>query len=275
MECIVQGIPIYYECYGDGVPIILLHGFSLDHHVMTGCIEPLFAQRRGWQRIYLDLPGMGRTPASDQLNTSDDLLEVVLDFIGQVIPNQAFLIVGESYGAYLARGVVLRKFEQINGVALICPMIIADRSQRDLPQPQTIVSNPQLIAALPATDAASFSAMAVVQDEYNWRRVQTEILVGVELADTAFLERVVQHYAFSFDVDALLAQPFTKPTLILLGRQDSTVGYRDTWKIIENYPRGTMAILDRAGHNLQIEQNQLFEALMSEWLDRVQELKFL
>jgi pimeloyl-ACP methyl ester carboxylesterase len=238
---------------------------------MTGCIEPLFSQRTGWQRIYLDLPGMGHTPASDQLNTTDDMLEVVLEFIEQVIPGQAFLIIGESYGAYLARGVVLRKFEQVKGVALICPLIIADRSQRDLPQPQIIVSNPQLLASLSPTDAANFSEMAVVQDEYNWRRVQNEVMVGVELADVTFLEKLGQHYAFSFDVDALLLQPFTKPALILLGRQDSTVGYRDAWKIIENYPRGTMAILDRAGHNLQIEQNQLFEALMSEWLNRVQE----
>ena len=62
-----------------------------------------------------------------------------------------------------------------------------------------------------------------------------------------------------------------KPTLILAGRQDAMVGYRDAWKILENYPRGTFAVLDRAGHNLQIEQETLFNALVNEWLDRVEE----
>ena len=56
-----------------------------------------------------------------------------------------------------------------------------------------------------------------------------------------------------------------------MGRQDATVGYRDAWELIENYPRGTFAILDRAGHNLQIEQEGLFNALVNEWLDRVEE----
>jgi pimeloyl-ACP methyl ester carboxylesterase len=56
-----------------------------------------------------------------------------------------------------------------------------------------------------------------------------------------------------------------------LGRQDAAVGYRDQWRLIENYPRGTMAILDRAGHGLAVEQQALFRALVGEWLDRVDE----
>jgi pimeloyl-ACP methyl ester carboxylesterase len=62
---------------------------------------------------------------------------------------------------------------------------------------------------------------------------------------------------------------FKQPTLFLMGRQDATVGYRDAWAIIENYPRATFAILDQAGHNLQIEQERLFEELVGEWLARV------
>jgi hypothetical protein len=52
------------------------------------------------------------------------------------------------------------------------------------------------------------------------------------------------------------------------------VGYRDAWNLIENYPRATFAVLDRAGHHLQIEQNMLFYALMEEWLKRVEETEF-
>ena len=55
-----------------------------------------------------------------------------------------------------------------------------------------------------------------------------------------------------------------------MGRQDSIVGYRDAWEIIENYPRGSFVVLDKAGHNLQIEQEDLFNNLVLEWLDRVE-----
>ena len=62
---------------------------------------------------------------------------------------------------------------------------------------------------------------------------------------------------------------FTRPALILTGRQDDVVGYEDQWALLPHYPRATFAVLDVAGHNLQFEQPALFDALMSEWLDRV------
>jgi len=56
---------------------------------------------------------------------------------------------------------------------------------------------------------------------------------------------------------------------MVMGRQDSVVGYRDHWQLIENFPRASFVILDKAGHNMQIEQDGLFSALVKEWLDRV------
>jgi pimeloyl-ACP methyl ester carboxylesterase len=133
-----------------------------------------------------------------------------------------------------------------------------------------IVENAALLAELDSADAEDFGSMAVVQDEYNWERFREEILSGVRIADQAFLERLRQRYSYSFDVDEL-PEPFVKPVLLLMGRQDQVVGYRDAWRILESYPRGTFAVLDRAGHNAQIEQSQVFNALVGEWLDRVRE----
>lgn len=76
--------------------------------------------------------------------------------------------------------------------------------------------------------------------------------------------------AFTFDVDAV-QEEFTKPVLFLLGRQDASVGYQDAWNILNHYPRASFAVLDRAGHNLQLEQVKQFNCLTNEWLDRVEE----
>ena len=65
--------------------------------------------------------------------------------------------------------------------------------------------------------------------------------------------------------------PFNRPSLFIAGRQDSMAGYSDLWRIYDNYPRATLAVLDRAGHGLMAEQAHLFEALVHEWLDRVEE----
>ncbi|MDQ2902973.1 MAG: alpha/beta hydrolase [Ktedonobacteraceae bacterium] len=270
MECIVRDVPLFYETYGTGVPIILLHGYGSDHRLMKGCMEPLFAQQPGWQRIYLDLPGMGQTPGKEQIKSTDDMLNIVIAFLDAVIPGQHFLLVGESYGGYLARGVALRKFDLVAGMALICPAIIAERSRRTVPPRTVIVEKPHVLAMLAPADAEEFGSISVVQDRYNWERFRDEVLSGASIADEPFLARIRQHLDYSFDVDRL-PQPFARPVVFLLGRQDASVGYQDAWRILENYPRATFAILDRAGHNLQIEQPQLFNALVGEWLDRVRE----
>ena len=41
------------------------------------------------------------------------------------------------------------------------------------------------------------------------------------------------------------------------------------WDVLENYPRAAFAVLDGAGHNLQIEKDQVFTALVRDWLNRV------
>jgi len=270
MECIVRGVPLFYEVYGTGTPIILLHGFSCDHRQMKGCLEPLFAQLQGWQRLYLDLPGMGQTPGKESLKSTDDMLDVVVNFIDAVIPGQPFLLVGESYGGYLSQGVVHHKFEQVAGMALICSGVIMERSRRDLPPRTVMVEDPVLLAQLDPADAEEFALMAVVQDQYHWERFRDEILKGAKIADEAFLQEISQRYSCSFDVGKL-PHPFPRPVVLLTGRQDHVAGFRDAWRILENYPHGTFAVLDRAGHNLPIEQPQLFNALVGEWLDRVRE----
>ncbi|GHO57802.1 alpha/beta fold hydrolase [Ktedonobacter robiniae] len=270
MECIVRGVPLFYEVYGTGTPIILLHGFSCDHRQMKGCLEPLFAQLQGWQRLYLDLPGMGQTPGKESLKSTDDMLDVVVNFIDVVIPGQPFLLVGESYGGYLSQGVVHHKFEQVAGMALICSGVIMERSRRDLPPRTVMLEDPVLLAQLDPADAEEFTSMAVVQDQYHWERFRDEILKGAKIADEAFLQEISQRYSCSFDVGKL-PHPFPRPVVFLTGRQDHVAGYRDAWRILENYPHATFAVLDRAGHNLPIEQPQLFNALIGEWLDRVRE----
>jgi pimeloyl-ACP methyl ester carboxylesterase len=271
MECLVKDIRVYYEEKGDGRPMIMLPGAGPDHRSMSGCMEPVFRQHGGWRRIYLDPPGIGQTRGADWITSSDQMLDIILAFIDAVIPGQHFALVGTSYGAYLARGVAYRKPDLVDGLMLICPVIIADKTQRGVPQKTTLVKDIAFLASLAPTDRKTFEQFSVVQTQRVWERTRDEVLPGLFQADQALFGRIQeQGYAFSFDVNAGSA-PFEKPVLILTGHQDHLVGYRDAWQIIEKYPRGTFAVLDRAGHSLPIEQESLFNALAGEWLDRVEE----
>jgi pimeloyl-ACP methyl ester carboxylesterase len=84
--------------HGNGMPVLALHGWVPDHRLMSGCLEPLFAGRPGFRRLYPDLPGMGATPLPEEFTGSDDLLAAVEDYIDEQLGDALFLLVGESYG---------------------------------------------------------------------------------------------------------------------------------------------------------------------------------
>ncbi len=264
MICDIGDLAINYETYGSGRPMVMLPGSPSDHGVMARFMEPVFTQREGWLRIYPDLPGTGRTPSVDRLATHDAMLEAVLAFIDKVIPGQRFVLAGLSYGGYLARGVVYHRAASIDGLMLCVPQVKADPAEAQLPPRTAIVEDPAI-----ATELGPISNLMVVQSPRVAEAVR-ELLAEVRIADHSFNDRLEEAGPFSFDADRL-PTPFGAPTLIMTARQDNLCGYRDAWDLLDNYPRATFAVLDRAGHFVNIEQDALCQALMREWLDRVEE----
>ncbi|MET4562630.1 pimeloyl-ACP methyl ester carboxylesterase [Lysinibacillus parviboronicapiens] len=136
----------------------MIHGFSPDHRLMKGCMEPIFDERTGWRRIYIDLPGKGRTKDYKAIRHSDGMLQAVIDFIDAVIPNQPYLLVGESYGGYLTRGVIRQQSEKIMGVAFICRMIIPEKQHRTLPMHTNIFSDSEFLTKLSKAERDDFAS---------------------------------------------------------------------------------------------------------------------
>ena len=263
--CKVQKADIYYEEIGEGTPIIMIHGYSPDHRLMKGCMEPVFEGRNGWRRIYLDLPGMGKTRNYDEIACSDDMLEAVQDFIQTVIPDQNYAIAGESYGGYLTNGLIHKDEHNILGAAFICPVIKPHHQDRTVPEHEVLKIDEDFISTLSQDELEDFRSNNVVLNKSTWERYNNEILSGIQMADHAFLDMVQESYAFSFEIGQ---QVFAKPSVFFLGKQDATVGYQDALELEEKYPRGTFAVVDQAGHNLQIEQPGIFHALVEDWLER-------
>ena len=81
----VNGIPVHYAEHGSGTPVLALHGGSVDHREIMGALEPVFADRPGYRRLYPDLPGMGRTPAPETIDSTDAVLELLLGLVDEVI----------------------------------------------------------------------------------------------------------------------------------------------------------------------------------------------
>ena len=265
---------VYYEEFGEGEPILIIHGLACNIELMKGCIEPIFKKVNGYKRIYIDLLGMGKSnKCSLEYASSDKILEMLLSFIKEKIDKE-FLLIGESYGGYLSRGILSKCYKNIEGLMLLCPMIIPDDTKRTLPEGNLKFHDKEFLEKIDKNKRELFLEYMIIANEKMYKRFEKEVISGIEQADNDFIKKLRENYSFSFNVDEEIKMiNFSKPSLFITGRQDNAVGYYDLYNLLEDYPRATFAILDTAGHNLQIEQEEVFNSLFLNWLERVEKYK--
>lgn len=261
MECRIDQVSVHYVEHGTGVPLIALHGAGVDHREIEAAVEAIVPSV-GYRRIYPDLPGMGRSTA-DGLTCNDDVVKLLGDLIGQFAEGPALLL-GHSYGAYLARGVAAQRPDLVRGLALFCP--VGERS-RNVPGQQVVRQDADTYDELEPAQRAGFDGYFVVRTPRTARRYRDHVVPGTMLIDEAAMGRIFT--AWTVDVGS---QTFASPTLIAAGRRDSVAGYTDTTELLEGYPRATLAIVANVGHALMHEQPELVAALLADWLDRTRPL---
>ncbi|WP_343978781.1 alpha/beta hydrolase [Kribbella koreensis] len=258
---------LHHVSHGEGTPVLALHGWTPDHRLMTGCLEPIFAERPGYRRLYPDLPGMGKS-SGDGVDSSDGIMAALREFIDTEIGAEPFVLIGESYGGYLARGLVAERPDQILGLGLICPIGIAlEHAERIVPEHVVLESDPAVLATLTPAQLEDFTEISVLQTADVLRQYQADVEPGLDAADLRAMARIRRNWALTTAPES--GPIYTRPSLILCGRQDSITGYADQYPLLDHYPRASYAVLDRAGHNLQIEQPALLGVFVNDWLERI------
>jgi pimeloyl-ACP methyl ester carboxylesterase len=262
---------------GEGLPVLFIHGWQMEARVEQRDFEPIFNKIAGFRRIYVDLPGMGTTPANNVKDLDDIYLRLV-QFIDSRLGRSRFLMVGSSCGGYLARAIAQKYIEQVDGLLLRVPLIEPKDSMRDLDAFKPLVANEQLMSTIPAEDRTLLGNVLVQTTAYvkALKAKYEEVFLPAEkAADNKVLDPIradPHRYQLSFSLDDEGAN-FFAPTLIVCGRQDESVGYRDSLRLLELDPRSTYVVLDRGTHGLPIDESEtsVFEALVRDWIIRVDE----
>lgn len=260
--------PVHVVERGSGTPIILLHGFPIDHHSLLP-LDPAIERSGGWRRLYPDLPGLGLTPIGD-VHSTDDVVRAVEDEIDARLGDSRFALLGNSFGGMVARAIAHRRRGQALGLATIAGVVVADHAQRNVPERAVLREDREAVAVAAAGGAAAVEAyrdLAVVQSAGNARAFLDGVWRGWQAADHDGIAGIQQNYALKDEPEE--SGPFTQPTLFITGRQDHGVGYQDTWTVLEHYPRAAFAVLDAAGHNTHIDQLDVTSALITDWLARI------
>jgi pimeloyl-ACP methyl ester carboxylesterase len=122
----VNDIELAYIRRGKGTPLVLLHGYPLDHHLWDD-IVPLLEDT--FDLILPDLRGFGESTTVNSTYTMDDYASDIAGLLDHLSIQKA-AIAGHSMGGYVALAFARIHPERVSGLGLVSSQVLADPLDR-------------------------------------------------------------------------------------------------------------------------------------------------
>lgn len=239
----VNDIQLAYERRGMGTPLVLLHGFPLDHHLWDEVV-PLLEDT--FDLIVPDLRGfggstMGEIPGSLDTYASD--IAGLLDHLGI----QQAAIAGHSMGGYIALAFVRLYPERVRGLGLVASQVLADTPERKEGRYKS------------AADVAENGIGSVVDTMTTKftpdERLQTYARQSMERQQPAAYIGALRAMAERRDSTSLLST-FNFPIVIVHGDADALVPIDRAREVKEALPQAHLVEISGAGHMPMMEDRE-------------------
>ena len=242
---------------GDGRPVVFVHGLTFDRALLREASEPIFAGLPA-HRAYLDLPGHGASPVDARAGSAEGLVQALIAYVDArcAVPP---VIVGHSYGAYLALGVAAQR--RLAGLVLVTPVIEPDVARRVVPARRVAVRDEGLVYLPGAPERETFEEIAVAQTAPVLAAYQRLVHPASERTDRELLAAIRARYVLPGPLLGRIAQ-LAPPTLVVCGRDDHWAGFEDTLPLLRALPTAELAVLPGCGQLLPLEAGDRYRALV-------------
>lgn len=254
---------LHCEVYGNGDPVLCLHGLGASTHSFREFREPLSQHHK---LILIDFKGFGASPKpKDKHYAIEEHADLILQFIAEHDLRKLTLI-GNSFGGAVSLLVSLRLCKA--GLERLKHLILIDSGGYNLHLPthlkmlRTPILGSLVVHLLPP----KLSALTVLKDSYyddtKITREQIEAYAR-PIADTggrhALLETAKQ--IIPKDYEKLIKEypRITVPTLIIWGRQDKVIPLLIGRMLDEALPDSKLVVIDQSAH---IPQEETPEAVI-------------
>jgi pimeloyl-ACP methyl ester carboxylesterase len=249
-----------YTEKGDGLPVILIHGFPLCRQMWAPQMTAL--ANAGYRAISPDLPGFGGSPplaGPASMSSYADAIVALLDELGI---DQA-VVGGMSMGGYVLLDLVERYSQRLLGAMFLVTRAAADdaagKQKRTLMVEQVEGGN---VLTIPETFVPVLFAEETARRN---PRLISEVRQWVESAPSSGLIGGLLAMREREDaVDKLSA--FALPSLVVGAAQDLAVPPEHSQVLAQGLPNAKLTIIPGAGHMANLEQPELFNAALLDFL---------
>jgi proline iminopeptidase len=266
----VNGATIWYDVVGTGPLGLVLHGgLGFDHALYQATLTPLEQRLR---LVYVDHRGNGRSgrPPLDTI-TIEQLADDAAALARQ-LSDERVVLIGHSYGGFVAQEVVLRHPDLAAAVILVdtTPGQLGATEDRDheqgpAPPPEVVA----LMTTLPSTNEDMVDGVRQLMPYYLHRRDPSELdsILDATVFDAAAMARGFEVLAGWSSVDRLSS--IVAPTLVLAGRHDVFTSWPQGRRIASRIPGAELVIFEDSGHMPWLDEPDRFFEVVDGWLAKV------
>jgi 3-oxoadipate enol-lactonase len=127
MEAVqINGIQQAYTRIGEGTPLVLIHGYPLDHTIWYDMVSSLEDK---FELILSDLRGFGLSGVVESAYTIADMASDIASLLDHIGIEEAH-IAGHSMGGYVALAFARKYPQRVLGLGLVSTQALADTPER-------------------------------------------------------------------------------------------------------------------------------------------------
>ena len=224
----VNGLHLYYETYGSGAPLVLLHGGMLTIDLNFATLIPTLAQTH--TVIGVELQGHGRTANIDREITYPHLASDVVALLDHLGIDKA-AVLGHSMGGGVALELAVSHPDRVSAIVPMSASISKDGMHPDLSDPSTFETSP---------------IMPTAQDFADFKAAYERLSPHPEQFDAFLMSLSGMDQDFAGWTDEQLAA-ITCPVLIVQGDTDFTL-VSHAAVMLEKIPGSALAVLPATTH---------------------------
>lgn len=253
-----ETVLLHYEEHGSGQPVLLLHGYPLDHTIWRAQMAAL---SDSFHLIAPDLRGHGQSPAPAGEYPMETLAADVGALLDRLGVAQA-VWVGHSMGGYVALAALRTMPERVAGVVLCASHPFADPPDKA----QTRRDNARRALAEGTAAAVGGMLASLFRPDTNLESIPAHRVRTIMLNTPAQgVAGVLLGMAARPDAVGLLRIP-TPPKALIAGRDDQIVRLADLQALTAQMPHLRLTVIDGAGHLPMIEQPDATTAALRDLL---------
>ena len=239
----VNGVQLAYERRGQGTPLVLLHGFPLDHHLWD---EVVPFMEDTFDVILPDLRGFGESTTVDSAYDMDDYASDIAGLLDALGIRQA-AVVGHSMGGYVALAFARLYPDRVRGLGLVSSQVLADPPERKEGRYKS--------AADVAENGIGSVVETMVPKFTTDERLQSVARASMEEQQPAAYIGALKAMAERADSTPLLSS-FQFPVVLIHGDADSLIPIDRAREVKAALPQAHLVEISSAGHIPMLESKE-------------------